>query len=144
MTHTFQLLSCVGTYSFAIVFLFLALWVCSRFLLQISILQLHAGNKTVLAFIKNKTSSILLHFPFYIPFHFPLHVPCSNFHVPISNIPLHVPISMFQFLIFQCMFQFPCSIACSNFHVPLQVPFRVPCSIPGFSNRLLLTTFGNL
>ena len=34
-----------------------------------------AGNRTVLAFIKNKTSSIQLHVPFYIPFHFPLHVP---------------------------------------------------------------------
>ena len=39
-----------------------------------------AGNGTVLAFIKNKTSSIPLHVPFYFPFHFPLHVPISMFH----------------------------------------------------------------
>ena len=55
-----------------------------------------AGNRTVLAFIKNKTSSIQLHVPFYIPFHFPLHVPLHvPFYIPF-HFPLHVPISMFH------------------------------------------------
>ena len=61
-----------------------------------------AGNRTVLAFIKNKTSSIPLHVPFYIPFHFPLHVPISVFHCMFHSISRSI---------FHCMFQFPCSIA---------------------------------
>ena len=79
-----------------------------------------AGNRTVLVFIKNKTSSIPLHVPCYIPFHFPLHVPISVFHCMFHSISRSI---------FHCLFQFQCSIA-----AVIYLPF--PSHLGNYFNKI--------